>query len=74
VIATIGGAIPEVVPRTAGLLVPPGDTVALSGALRAVVGDRDLRALLAKGAREVADRLCSWDDTAQRIEEALDAS
>jgi glycosyltransferase involved in cell wall biosynthesis len=74
VIATTGGAIPEVVPRTAGLLVPPGDTVALSGALRAVVGDRDLRALLAKGASEVADRLCSWDDTAQRIEEALDAS
>jgi glycosyltransferase involved in cell wall biosynthesis len=61
VVATTGGAIPELVPDSAGLLVPPGDVAALAGALRRLIADAPLRARLAAGAAAVV--LPSWDET-----------
>jgi glycosyltransferase involved in cell wall biosynthesis len=61
VIATTGGAVPEVVPETAGLLVPPGDSTAMADALRAVLADAELRNRLADGARQAALHFGSWD-------------
>lgn len=44
-----------------GLVVPPGDPEALSGALRTLAGDAGLRARLAQGASERARREFSFD-------------
>lgn len=51
VVGTRAGAIPETVPRTAGLLVPPEDVPALTAALRHLLEDAPARARLAAGAR-----------------------
>jgi glycosyltransferase involved in cell wall biosynthesis len=72
VIGTTGGAIPEVVPPSAGRLVPPGDVAALTDALRQLIGDRALRQRLAAGAREAAQGLPSWEASGARFAEILD--
>jgi glycosyltransferase involved in cell wall biosynthesis len=72
VVSTATGAIPELVADEAGLIVPPGDTAALTSALSQVLGDRDLRARLAEGARRVRDRLPAWDDAVDTMAAALD--
>ncbi len=72
VIGTTGGAIPEVVPRTAGLLVTPGDVAALTEALRQLIGDRSLRQQLAAGALAAAHALPSWQESGARFAEILD--
>ncbi|HET6522202.1 MAG TPA: glycosyltransferase family 4 protein [Geminicoccaceae bacterium] len=62
VVTTRAGAIPDTVPATAGLLVPPGDPAALAGALRRVLTDGGLRRRLAEGARAARAALPSWDE------------
>jgi glycosyltransferase involved in cell wall biosynthesis len=61
------GAVPDLVPETAGLLVPPGDVHALVGALGALVDDVGLRCRLARGALRAAGRLPSWDEAGARL-------
>ncbi|RSN63667.1 glycosyl transferase family 1 [Amycolatopsis sp. WAC 04182] len=63
VVATTGGALPEVV-GDAGILVPPGDVPALAEALTKVLGDEHLRADLAARGLETAGTL-SWRRTAE---------
>jgi len=46
-----------------GLLVPPGDPAALGAALRAWLGDADLRGRLRRAARERRATLRGWRDT-----------
>ena len=61
-VATTGGALPEVVGRDGetGLLVPPGDPGALAGALVRALGDPDLRQRLgAAGRARVLERF-TW--------------
>jgi glycosyltransferase involved in cell wall biosynthesis len=65
VIGTTGGAIPDMVPSDAGLLVPPGDMPALAKALRRVIGDSDLRQRLTDGARAAAPQLPTWRQSAE---------
>jgi glycosyltransferase involved in cell wall biosynthesis len=71
VVSTQTGAIPDLIGAGAGLLVPPGDAGALTAALTRVIGDADLRARLAKGARQVSERLQVWDVAAARMDAAL---
>ena len=46
-----------------GLLVPPGDPAALGAALRAWLGDADLRGRLRRAARERRESLSRWSTT-----------
>ena len=66
-VATTGGALPEVVGRDgeAALVVPPNDPSALAAAMGRVLSDADLRARLgAAGRARVLDRF-TWQATAK---------
>jgi glycosyltransferase involved in cell wall biosynthesis len=71
VVSSATGAIPDLVGSDAGLLVPPGDAVALEGALSTVIDDLDVRDRLAAGARRVRDRLPTWDDAVGKMANVL---
>lgn len=71
VIGTTGGAIPETVPHDAGLLVPVGDTAALTEALRRTITDSALRLQLAEAALAAAGRLPTWPQSAALFAGAL---
>ncbi len=71
VIAARAGAVPDVVPESAGLLVPPDDTEALTTALRTVLTRPDLRRNLQAGARSAASALPDWGDTARRVADLI---
>ena len=64
IVSTRAGAIPDTVPESAGILVPPGDAAALADALTRVMEDNALRARLAAGAAAV--ELPRWDATVLR--------
>ncbi len=62
VVATAVGGLPEAVEDgVSGLLVAPGDVVALRAALERLLGDPELRARLGAAAREHARAAFSWD-------------
>jgi glycosyltransferase involved in cell wall biosynthesis len=73
VIGTTGGAIPETVPKDAGLLVPPDDAAALASALREVITNGKKRESLAAAARASAAKLPTWQDSAQLFAKAIEA-
>jgi glycosyltransferase involved in cell wall biosynthesis len=64
IIGTKAGAIPDTVPKDAGILVPPDDVAALAAALRAMIGDAALRERCAAAARRAALLLPTWEATA----------
>ncbi|SHF03226.1 glycosyltransferase [Streptoalloteichus hindustanus] len=67
VVATRVGGIPDVVrDGVDGLLVPPGDIVALAGALQRLVDDPVLADVLASRARRRAASY-TWDSLAERV-------
>lgn len=70
VVAARAGAVPDVVPPEAGILVPVDDEVALAEAIRAVISDGALAARLSAGAVAAAERFPGWEETA-RIVSAL---
>jgi glycosyltransferase involved in cell wall biosynthesis len=72
VISTTAGAIPETVPPSAGLLVPPGDAAAFTEALRRFLEEPALRARLAAGARKAGARLPDWPQAVADWAAALD--
>jgi glycosyltransferase involved in cell wall biosynthesis len=72
VVSTLTGASPSLVGDDAGLLVPPGDRVALTTAMSLAIGDASLRARWAEGARRARTRLPSWDAAARRMATVLE--
>ncbi len=64
VVAARAGAVPDVVPQDAGLLVPVDDVDALAAALRHVLSEPTTRAALRAGALRAAARLPRWQDSA----------
>lgn len=66
-VSTSAGAIPDVVPANAGILVPEGDSGALAGALARVMDDPNELRRLAKGARIARDHLPTWEDASTQF-------
>ncbi len=71
VLGANAGALPDVVPAPAGILVPPGDVPALAHALRALLGSPHRRELLARGAYLQRRRFPGWPEQARRFARAL---
>lgn len=63
VVSTAVGAVPDLIPDGAGLLVPPDDILALRQALARLMDDVALRRRLASGAREAARALPTWSQS-----------
>lgn len=72
IVACRGGAIPDVVPLTAGLLVEPCDLDGFSRALAALIDDRELRQRYAAGSLAAGRRLPGWQATAAGLSDYLE--
>jgi glycosyltransferase involved in cell wall biosynthesis len=72
VVGTTAGAIPDTIPKGAGLLVPPDEPAALAAALRSVIVDADHRRLLSEGALVAARTLPTWQQSASIFAATLD--
>ncbi|KQP37237.1 glycosyltransferase family 4 protein [Pseudorhodoferax sp. Leaf274] len=73
VLGCAAGAVPDTVPATAGVLVPPGDGDALQAALQDLLDDAPLRRALAAGARAAGLQLPRWEQSAARFAAVLEA-
>ena len=73
VIGTTAGAIPETVPASGGVLVPPDDIAALSAALRQLIADPARRHRLAASARAAAAELPTWPRAGELFAQAIGA-
>jgi glycosyltransferase involved in cell wall biosynthesis len=71
VVSTLAGAIPDTVPRSAGILIPQDDAAALARALRRVIGDPAERQRLATNARAAAAQLPTWQDSGRLFAAAI---
>ncbi|WP_247466403.1 glycosyltransferase family 4 protein [Bradyrhizobium sp. 62] len=68
VVASATGGIPDVVKDGVnGLLVSPGDAVALADALERLLTSKSLTAALTEGARQTAVGPLNWDHIAERL-------
>jgi len=54
------------------VLVPPGNVPELARVMSEVIDSKGLRARLAEGARNIRDRLPTWDIAAGRMAAALE--
>jgi glycosyltransferase involved in cell wall biosynthesis len=77
VLATAAGAVPETLGHAPdgsvpGLLVPPGDTTALGGALRRWLGEHDLRSRLKTSALHRRGMLQGWGETSRTLAGVLE--
>jgi glycosyltransferase involved in cell wall biosynthesis len=61
VAGAVGGLLDLVADGETGILVPPGDVVALRSALERLLGDRELRQRLGAAGRRRAAKEFSWD-------------
>jgi glycosyltransferase involved in cell wall biosynthesis len=68
-VATTVGSLPEAVKDgRSGSLVPPGDADALADAIASILLNRQTRARLAEGARDLAVGVFSWAHVAELTE------
>ena len=67
IVAARAGAVADVVPESAGCLVPVEDVQALAQALRMLLTEPEVYAQLRAGAQAAAKRLSTWQDTADSV-------
>lgn len=72
VLGARAGAVPDLVPDYAGILVPPDDVGALAAALGRVLTDADLYQRLQQGARRAALSLPTWEQSAAAVSDLLE--
>ncbi|OAN79062.1 glycosyl transferase family 1 [Jannaschia sp. EhC01] len=72
IISCATGAVPDTVPRGAGLLVAPDSAGELSGAVGRVLTDKALRGRMARIALRAGSELPTWKDTARVASGVLD--
>ncbi len=73
IVACRAGAVPEVVPQDAGILVPVDDEAAFAAALRHLLCDADARRRYITGARRAGAALPRWPETARIVANCLGA-
>ncbi|MBR0558316.1 glycosyltransferase family 4 protein [Ciceribacter sp. L1K23] len=71
IVACRTGAVPDVVPDEAGILVPVDDVDAFAEALRTLIADIPLRKQKAEASRRAGARLPGWHTTAEIISNTL---
>ena len=71
IIAARAGAVPDVVPESAGILVAPNDSTALAHALLTLLVDKNLRQSLQTGAQAAAKKSPHWADSARTVAQLL---
>lgn len=71
IIAANTGAVPDLVPQSAGILVPPNDATALANALEEILGNPEHHRQLQAGAQIAAQTLPTWDDCAKNVIDLL---
>ncbi|MGB3406023.1 MAG: glycosyltransferase family 4 protein [Jannaschia sp.] len=74
IVSCTAGAVPQTVPKGAGVLVPPDAPEAFSQALGDVLGDPDRLADMAAQSRRAGQELPSWQDAARIAGGVLDAT
>jgi glycosyltransferase involved in cell wall biosynthesis len=67
IVAVRAGAVAELVPESAGILVEPGHPAALAAAIRCLLDDPALQVRLRAGALAARARLPSWEDTVRAV-------
>ena len=72
IVSTRVGAIPEVVPESAGILVDIEDHSALAAALKKLILDNDLRNKMQLSAQKAALTLPSWGICAELIARGME--
>ncbi len=70
-IGTAVGGIPDVLSDASGILIPPGDALALSEAITTLVEDRSLRLQLGEEGRRVFERRFSLETFVHGMEDQL---
>ena len=73
IVSCLTGAVPDTVPATACLLVPPEDPEAFAQALDQLLTDPDLWAAKSRSSAMFGAALPSWSDTARRAGDVLDS-
>jgi glycosyltransferase involved in cell wall biosynthesis len=73
VIGTTAGAIPDTVPASAGVLIPPDDVDALATVLRQLIENPQERRRLAQGASAAAAHFPSWEEQAALFGNVLES-
>ena len=74
IVSTYAGAIPDVVPESAGILVAPGDYSELATALKSIIMDQSLRMKMQMNAQKIALNLPSWNRCAEIILHGMEAA
>ncbi|MBB4002756.1 glycosyltransferase family 4 protein [Aurantimonas endophytica] len=72
IVACRAGAVGDVVPEAAGILVPPGDVTAFADALGRLLVDADLRTTMAAASHAAGQKLPSWRQSAATLSAALE--
>jgi glycosyltransferase involved in cell wall biosynthesis len=71
VVSTPTGAIPDLVGKDAGILVPPGNVNALADALERMLGDAHARRQFTQGARRRRMQLPAWSAAVRKWKAVL---